>query len=58
MKLEPNYTSPYVIIFKFNPLNLKIQMNISDATKVVHHNKLERYEVDNPPYWAENCPRK
>ena len=49
LKLEPNYTGPYVVICRFNPLNLKIQMSKSATTKVVHHNKLKKYEGDNPP---------
>ena len=49
MKLEPNYIGPCVIICNFNPINLKIQMNKSGATNVVQHNKLKRYEGDNPP---------
>ena len=49
LKLEPNYTGPYVVICRFNSLNLKIQMSKSATTKVVYHNKLKKYEGDNPP---------
>ena len=58
LKLEPNYTGPNVVICKFNPLNLKIQMSKSDTTKVVHHNKLKKYEGDNPPNWVIKLSKK
>ena len=58
LKLEPNYTGPYVVICRFSPLNLKIQMSKSGTTKVVHHNKLKKYEGDNPPSWVIRLSKK
>ena len=33
-------------------------MGKSGTTKVVHHNKLKRYEVDNPPNWVVKLSNK
>ena len=56
LKLEQNDTGPYVVICKFNPL--KIQMSKSGTTKVVHHNKLKKYEGDNPFNWVVKLSKK
>lgn len=57
-KSEPTYSGPYVIACKFNLLNFKIQLDRMGTSKVVHHNKLKRYEGDSPPQWAVQLSKK
>ena len=57
-KLEPTYSGPYVITCKFNLLNFKIQLDRMGTSKVVHHNKLKRYEGESPLQWATQLSKK
>ena len=58
LKLEPTYSGPCVITCKFNLLNFKIQLDRTGTSKVVHHNKLKRYEGDSPPQGATQLSKK
>jgi hypothetical protein len=48
-KLEKAFDGSYVIKEKRSALNYVLQLNKGGQERVVHHNKLKRYEGKNPP---------
>ncbi|XP_053405067.1 uncharacterized protein LOC128558864 [Mercenaria mercenaria] len=54
-KLEKRYDGPLVIKQKISELNFEIQMDREGFTKVIHHNKLKRYEGETPPKGGQLC---
>jgi hypothetical protein len=57
-KLEKAFDGPYVIKEKRSALNYVLQLNKGGQERVVHHNKLKRYEGKNPPKWAASASKK
>ncbi|MCG8045846.1 MAG: RNase H-like domain-containing protein [Candidatus Thiodiazotropha endolucinida] len=51
-KLEPTYAGPYVVVCKLNPLNFQVQFDKHGTSRIVHHNKLKKYEGNQAPPWA------
>ena len=54
-KLQPTYLGPYLIIEKLNDLVFKIQVAKSGRSRIVHHNKLKRFEGHTYPKWIGAC---
>lgn len=64
-KLEKKYEGPYVVKQKRSELNFVIQVYKDGTERTLHHDKLKRYEGDNPPKWAlkvqkrlQNCQKR
>ena len=51
-KLQVAYLGPFVVVKVHGILNFEIQMNSEGKTKMLHFDKLKRYEGINPPGWA------
>jgi hypothetical protein len=51
-KLERLYSGPFVIIRKTSEINFTLQIDESGKERLVHHNKLKKYEGNMPPKWA------
>ena len=51
-KLEKRYSGPYVVKERTSAVNFIIQTDRKGSTKLLHHDKLKRYEGENPPHWA------
>jgi hypothetical protein len=51
-KLEKAYNGPYVIKVKMSKINFIIQIDEFGTEKMVHHNKLKKYQGNNSPKWA------
>ena len=57
-KLEKRYDGPFLVKKKLSAINFEIQLNKDGQSRLVHHNKLKRYEGDNPPKWAIRALQK
>ena len=51
-KLEKGYSGPYVVTERTSAVNFIIQTDTKESTKLLHHDKLKRYEGENHPHWA------
>lgn len=56
-KLQPTYLGPFVITRKFNDLIFNIHLGPNDS-RVVHHNKLKKYEGEEKPEWVKKLLKK
>ena len=54
-KLQATYLGQYLITQKLNDLVFKIQVSKFGHTRVVHHNKLKRFEGKAYPKWIDAC---
>ena len=52
-KLSRNWEGPYTVVKSINDLIYHIQLGPRTKPKVVHWNRLWRYNGDNPPKWLE-----
>ena len=50
-KLQKPWQGPYVILKRINDLVYRIQLGPRSKPKVVHFNRLWRYQGENPPQW-------
>ena len=51
-KLRHAFEGPFVVVKKINDLNYIIQLGQRGPTKVVHHDRLKKYEGKKNPKWA------
>ena len=51
-KLKKGYSGPYVVTERTSAVNFIIQTDTKESTKLLHHDKLKRYEGENHPHWA------
>ena len=52
-KLSRNWEGPYTVVKPINDLVYRIQLGPRTKPKVVHWNRLWRYNGDNPPKWLD-----
>ena len=57
-KLQPHYSGPYLVLKRHNDLNYCIQLDRAGEKKVVHHDKLKKYEGTLELKWARSALRK
>ena len=57
-KLEKRYSGPFVVTARRSPINFVIQLNKDGTEKLVHHDKLKKYEGDKPEMWASKLSKK
>ena len=54
-KYQPTYAGPYWVIDRLGDVNYRIQLDEHSAAKVVHHNRMRKYNVRGPvfvPLWV------
>ena len=57
-KLQKRFDGPFVVQEKLSPINFRIQTHEDGSCKVVHHNKLKRYEGITPPKWVVKVAKR
>ena len=57
-KLEKRYDGPFVVEQRMSAVNFVIQLDKDGRNRLVHHNKLKKYEGDNPPKWALRASKR
>ncbi|XP_045161905.1 uncharacterized protein LOC123526722 [Mercenaria mercenaria] len=57
-KLQKAFDGPFVVKEKRSELNYVLQLNKEGKERVVHHNKLKKYEGTSPPKWATSATKK
>ena len=57
-KLQAAFVGPYVVTEKYGKATFKIQLDNLGKTRVVHHDKLKKYNGVQPPKWAVKLVNK
>ena len=57
-KLRRHFIGPVVVINKFNDVTYEIQLNAKGSKRVVHHDKLLRYQGRENPKWIKKAVEK
>ena len=57
-KLQPAFYGPYLILTKISDQSYRIQLDAKGTFRVVHHDKLKRYEGDVSLKWAKSALKR
>ncbi len=53
-KLQKPWHGPYLVVTKINDVIYCIQLSPRSKPKIVHHNRLWKYQGESPPTWLQD----